>query len=138
MSRLTLSDWYGWINSTASRNEGQRNRRFYEKGQHIYWVDWLIWLNHLSYSCELIESVDMSLVTWLNWLTYSSYTDSWWLNQYIFTFYHDWIDCFGISRIQFWFEFNIWPSYEWSKVRFSPNPHFSTLQAYLCLKNYEP
>ena len=37
-------------------------------------VDWLIWSNHLSYSCELIESVHMNLVTWLNWLIYSSYT----------------------------------------------------------------
>ena len=39
-------------------------------------IGWLIWLNHLSYSCELIESDHMFLVTWLCWLIYSSYTDS--------------------------------------------------------------
>ena len=58
------------------------------------------WLNHLVHSFDLIESINMYFVTWLNWLVYSSYTDSLWLNQYIFTFYHDWIDWFGMSRIQ--------------------------------------
>ena len=64
----------------------------------------LTWLIDLIESFELfwdlIESVHTYLVTWLNWLIYSSYTDSRWLNQYIFTFCHDWNDWFGKSRIQ--------------------------------------
>ena len=31
----------------------QRNRWFSPKSQHIYWVDWLIWLNHSSHSIDL-------------------------------------------------------------------------------------
>ena len=89
----------GQLNRTFSK-KGQRNRRFSRKGQHVCWVDWLIRLKHLSQSFDLIESIHMYLVTWLNWLIYSSYTDSWWLNQYIFTFCHDWVDWFGMSRIQ--------------------------------------
>ena len=65
-----------------------------------YRMSWLIGLNHLSHSFDLIESIHMYLVTWLNWLVYSSYTDSWWLEQFIVTFYHDWVDWFGMSRIQ--------------------------------------
>ena len=74
----------------------------------MYWVDWLIWLNHLSYSCQLLESVHMSLVTWLNWLIYSSFTDSRWLNQFIFTFCHGWIDWFGMSQIWVWHRVESW------------------------------
>ena len=56
---------------------------------------------------NMTELVHMYLVTWLNWLIYSIYTDSWWLNQYIFTFCLDWIDWFGMSRIQVWLRFMI-------------------------------
>ena len=55
------------MKSKVFQNIG-RNRRVFRKGQHLYWDDLLIWLNHLNYSCKLIESVHRSLVTWLNWL----------------------------------------------------------------------
>ena len=42
------------------------NLKVYRKTSAKYWVNWLIWLNHLSYSCEFIESVHMNLLTWLN------------------------------------------------------------------------
>ena len=80
------------VNKIEGFQKNQLNRRFSREMSTKYWLDWLIWLHHLSYSCELLESVHMFLVTWLNWLIYSSCTDSWWSNQYLFTFCHDWID----------------------------------------------
>ena len=66
--------------------------------QHIELIDWFDWI--IWFIIELIESVHLYLATWLNWLIYSSYTDSWCLAQYVFTFCHDWVDWFGMSRIQ--------------------------------------
>ena len=73
------------------------NKIDFPKNQHIYWVDWLI----KSFESILwLESICMYLVAWLNGLVYSSYANTWWLNQFIFTFCHDWVDWFGMSHIQ--------------------------------------
>ena len=51
-SRLTLRDLYDWINWSDSNIPKKINgiESFPKKNQQIYWVNWLIWLNHLSHS----------------------------------------------------------------------------------------
>ena len=44
--------------------KGQRNKRYSKKVNiPICWVDWLIWLNHLSHSFDLIESIHMYILS---------------------------------------------------------------------------
>ena len=78
----------------------QPNRRFPEKGHH--------W----SSSINLSESFELFLwVDWVGSYKLSNVTKlivifklyhSLWSNQYIFTCCHDWIDWFGMSRVQVW------------------------------------
>ena len=82
--RLVWLNQFHWFHA----KKGQRNRRLSQKsstkskvskkGQQ--YVDWLIWLNHLSYSCELIESVHTYLVTWLIYSSKPIHGD--WINTF--------------------------------------------------------
>ena len=62
-------------------------------------MSWLIGLIESFESFLWLEAIH---VTRLKWLVYSSYTDWWWLNEFIFTFCHDRVHWFGMSRIRVW------------------------------------
>ena len=153
MSRLILSDWHDWLNSNDSKNarkrstkskfskNGQRNRRFPKKRSTVYWVDWLIWLKHLSYSCELIKSVHEYLVTWFHWLIYSSFSDyliDWYIQ--VLAINGNWINTIShfvmIELIVLsWILFKSDPTHQ-PKLNFATNAIFRITLSSFCKKLY--
>ena len=94
---MILSGWHDWVNSIDSENAKKVNEieGFRKMVDEIEGFPKKInntsgWLIGLIESFELFLWVDWVgsyvLSNMLNWLIYASYTDSWWLNQYIFTY----------------------------------------------------
>ena len=93
---MILSDWYDLVNSIDSKNAKKVNeiegvRKMVDKIEGFpknitrHRAYWLPWLNHLSYFCELIESVHMYLVTyWTDWFIQVVTIHGDWINTFLY------------------------------------------------------